>query len=263
MLTQQARTHYSAIAATRHGRHYYLAAKRLLDLAGSLLLIALLAPLFAVIYLCIKLDSPGPALFRQTRAGENRRRRKRRRAGQPATGLRGERRLGADRRQKDLYGKPFVMYKFRTMVDGADCAIHREYTEHFIRHDAPGYGPASGAHLFKIEQDPRITRVGRFLRRTSLDELPQLFNVLAGDMSLVGPRPPIPYEVEHYQAWHRWRLSTRPGITGLWQVLERSRVSFDDMVRLDLHYIEHMSLGLDLKILLATPWAAISGKGAA
>ncbi len=265
MLTQRARLRRGTVVVVKYDRQFYPAIKRLLDIAGSIVLIALLTPLFAVIYLCIKLDSPGPALFRQTRVGENRRRRNRRNLGRAVPPFYSEQWSGRDRRREDLCGKPFVICKFRTMVHGADCAIHRDYIENFIRHGAAddGSATAGSAPLFKLGHDPRITRVGRFLRRTSLDELPQLFNVLAGDMSLVGPRPPIPYEVGHYETWHKRRLYTRPGITGLWQVHGRSCVPFDEMVRLDLHYIEHMSLSLDLKILLATPLAAISGKGAA
>ena len=191
MLSQRAGIQRGRLAVVECDRRFYAAVKRLLDFVGSILLITLLAPLFVVICLCIKLDSPGPALFRQTRAGQNHRRRNRRNPRQPAPAFRSEQRSGRDRRVGDLYGKPFVIYKFRTMYDGADCAIHRDYTEHFIRHGAPddGGAAASGVPLFKIEHDPRITRAGRFLRRTSLDELPQLFNVLAGDMSLVGPGP--------------------------------------------------------------------------
>jgi len=145
----------------------------------------------------------------------------------------------------------------------SDAKIHRDYVRRLIAgKDDAGPGNNNGG-LYKIKDDPRITRVGKFLRKTSLDELPQFFNVLKGDMSLVGPRPPIPYEVEAYDIWHRRRfLEVKPGITGLWQVYGRSRLKFEDMVRLDLQYARKWSLGLDLKILLDTPRAVFFGEGA-
>jgi len=150
------------------------------------------------------------------------------------------------------------------MECGNDASIHREYVKRFIAGEAD---PAGISHtqnvVYKIQDDPRVTRVGKFLRKTSLDELPQFINVLKGDMSLVGPRPPIPYELEGYQIWHRRRvLESKPGITGLWQVNGRSRLKFDDMVRLDLQYARTWSLWLDIKILLRTPRAVLFGTGA-
>jgi lipopolysaccharide/colanic/teichoic acid biosynthesis glycosyltransferase len=143
-----------------------------------------------------------------------------------------------------------------------DAAIHREYVAQFISGKAELHSNGNRG-VFKITQDPRVTAVGRFLRKTSLDELPQLINVLIGDMSLIGPRPPIPYEFERYDLWHRRRVvETRPGITGLWQVSGRSRTSFDEMVRLDLLYTKNWSLWLDFKILAETPRAVLSGDGA-
>jgi lipopolysaccharide/colanic/teichoic acid biosynthesis glycosyltransferase len=139
-----------------------------------------------------------------------------------------------------------------------DPAIHKAYVQNLIQKKVD---QSNGT--FKIKNDPRITKVGRFIRKTSLDELPQFINVLKGEMSLVGPRPPIPYEFEHYYLWHRRRiLEAKPGITGEWQVQGRSRTTFDDMVRMDLHYIRHQSVWLDLKILIKTPFAVVSGDGA-
>jgi lipopolysaccharide/colanic/teichoic acid biosynthesis glycosyltransferase len=206
------------------------AAKRALDIAGSLVLLAVLAPLLLLIAVSIKATSRGPALFRQVRVGQ--------------------------------MMKPFTFLKFRTMAANANQASHQAFVTEFIQ----GRGPARQSEkpaLFKMVNDPRVTRVGRVLRRTSLDELPQLWNVLRGDMSLVGPRPPIPYEVDRYQPWHRRRvLEAKPGVTGLWQVAGRSRTTFDEMVRLDLRYARTRSLWTDIKILLATPAAVIAGKGA-
>lgn len=205
------------------------AAKRALDIVGSLALLIALSPVLLVVAALVKLTSPGPVLFRQTRVGE--------------------------------HGKLFKMLKFRTMRVNNDDRVHREYVASLIA--AGQQGGAAKDGVFKIVNDPRVTPVGRVLRRTSLDELPQFINVLLGSMSLVGPRPPIPYEVEQYKPWHHRRvLDAKPGITGLWQVTGRSRTSFDDMVRLDLRYAKRCSLWTDIKILLATPRAVFSGKGA-
>jgi lipopolysaccharide/colanic/teichoic acid biosynthesis glycosyltransferase len=213
-------------------RHWTIGAaiKRVLDFVASLSLLVLLAPLLFVTSLAIKLTSPGPVLFRQTRVGR--------------------------------WGNAFTIFKFRTMVVHADSTIHQQYVSQFIKTGAPAAG-TTGAAVFKIVNDPRVTRVGRFLRKTSLDELPQLLNVLRGDMSLVGPRPPMPYEVAQYKAWHYRRVvDAKPGMTGLWQVTGRSRTTFDEMVRLDLRYARRCSAWEDIRILLATPRAVISGKGA-
>jgi lipopolysaccharide/colanic/teichoic acid biosynthesis glycosyltransferase len=208
------------------------ATKRLIDVLGSLILLVLLAPIFLVIAAAIKLTSRGPVLFQQQRIGE--------------------------------HGTPFTFLKFRSMYVNNDASQHRQYVRQLIAGQAakqPANGTGEG--VFKLTNDPRITAVGNFLRRTSLDELPQFFNVLRGDMSLVGPRPPVPYEVEAYALWHRRRLlEAKPGITGLWQVQGRSRVGFDDMVRLDLRYARNCSPWLDLKILVQTPKAVIAGNGA-
>lgn len=214
----------------------FRAMKRSIDILGSLLLLMLLSPLLAAIAVAIKLTSRGPVLFRQQRIGE--------------------------------HGIPFTFLKFRTMNVNNDASMHKEYVRQLIagravRHPTNGNGNGHHEGIFKLTNDPRITPVGSFLRRTSLDELPQLVNVLCGEMSLVGPRPPLPYEVEAYAIWHRRRLiEARPGITGLWQVHGRSRIGFDDMVRLDLRYARDCSPWLDLKILLQTPRAVIGGNGA-
>lgn len=202
--------------------------KRLIDVAGSLLFLAALAPLFALIATVIKVNSKGPVIFRQARVGQQ--------------------------------GTPFMFLKFRSMYMNSDVALHKEYVTKFISNDQPA-SPADP--VYKITNDPRITRVGRFLRKTSLDELPQLWNVLRGEMSLVGPRPPLPYELECYAPWHHRRvLGVKPGITGLWQVTGRSRTTFNEMVRLDLRYVRQWSIWLDFKILLQTPKAVLMGEGA-
>jgi lipopolysaccharide/colanic/teichoic acid biosynthesis glycosyltransferase len=214
--------------ANRTGR----AMKRAMDISGSLLLLAILSPVFFIIAAAIKLTSRGPILFRQQRIGE--------------------------------HGTVFTFLKFRSMYVNNDASQHKEYVRQLIAGKAskqPTNGAGEG--IFKLTNDPRITPVGNFLRRTSLDELPQFLNVLRGDMSLVGPRPPVPYEVEAYETWHRRRLiEAKPGITGLWQVQGRSRVGFDDMVRLDLRYARDCSPWVDLKILVQTPKAVIAGNGA-
>jgi lipopolysaccharide/colanic/teichoic acid biosynthesis glycosyltransferase len=162
------------------------------------------------------------------------------------------------------HGRPFVFLKFRSMYVGNNAGIHKQYVQQLIAGKAERQASnASGQGVFKLTKDPRITRVGAFLRRTSLDELPQFINVLKGQMSLVGPRPPVPYEVEAYDLWHRARLlEAKPGITGLWQVSGRSRVTFDEMVRLDLRYARSWTPWMDLQILLRTPAAVLLGEGA-
>jgi len=203
--------------------------KRGMDILGSLLALLLLAPAMVAIAIAVRVTSRGPAVFRQRRLG--------------------------------LHGRPFTFLKFRTMYSGNDQTTHKEYTKRLISGaDCP---VATDTPVYKLKDDPRITPVGRFLRRASLDELPQFVNALKGEMSLVGPRPPIPYEVEAYAPWHKRRLLlVKPGITGLWQVGGRSRVKFDDMVRLDLRYAKSWSVLEDVKILLKTPRAVVSGHGA-
>ncbi len=193
--------------------------KRLLDIVTSSLAILVLLPFLPFIALAIKLSSPGPMLYRSLRLGKN--------------------------------GRPFVFYKFRSMV--ADAHATRNILLHLNEVDGP---------VFKLSNDPRVTRVGRFLRRTSIDELPQLINVLRGEMTLVGPRPPIPEEVEKYEPWQRRRLDVTPGITCLWQISGRSRLGFNEWMRLDLQYIQNRSFGLDMKIILRTIPAVLSRDGA-
>jgi lipopolysaccharide/colanic/teichoic acid biosynthesis glycosyltransferase len=206
--------------------------KRLMDIILSTVMLILLAPLFLVIAAAIRLNSTGPVLFRQRRFGEN--------------------------------ACQFTMLKFRTMYIGCDAEIHQKYTTQLIS----GFTGAArvdhkGNKVYKLISDPRITGVGRILRKFSLDELPQLLNVFWGEMSLVGPRPPVAYEVAEYQPWHRARLiALKPGLTGLWQVSGRSRTTFDEAVRLDLTYIRKMSFWLDCQILLRTPSAVLTTKGA-
>jgi exopolysaccharide biosynthesis polyprenyl glycosylphosphotransferase len=213
-------------------KKFSLTAKRLMDIAGSLTGLILCLPVFAIIALAIKLTSKGPVLFRQVRLGQ--------------------------------YGKKFTFLKFRSMYVDSDHKSHEEYVKRFIKGE-PGAAQNTGnkQKLYKLTADPRVTRIGRILRSTSLDELPQFLNVLRGDMSLVGPRPPVIYEFARYDPWHKQRLlAVKPGITGLWQVDGRSRVTFDEMVRLDIRYARSWSLWLDVNILLQTPRAVITGNGA-
>ncbi|MGA8144177.1 MAG: sugar transferase [Candidatus Acidiferrales bacterium] len=209
-----------------------VALKRGMDIVGSGLLLLLLSPVLGAIALAIKLTSKGSVIFEQERLGQ--------------------------------FGTKFKCLKFRTMYANNDPKIHREYIQRYIAGQTES-GNVNGTEpvVYKITNDPRVTAVGKFLRKTSLDEFPQFWNVLRGEMSLVGPRPPVPYEFEVYDFWHRRRvLEVKPGVTGLWQVSGRSRTSFDDMVRLDLQYSQKWSLWLDLKILLATPRAVVTGEGA-
>jgi len=206
--------------------------KRTMDIVGSAAALIVCSPVFLILAGIIKLTSMGPVFFRQPRVSQ--------------------------------YGKQFVFLKFRSMKVSTSDAIHKEYVKSFIAGKADA-APAQGAKptVYKITNDPRVTAIGRFMRRTSLDELPQFWNVFIGEMSLVGPRPPIPYELEAYDVWHRRRLlEVKPGITGLWQVHGRSSTTFDEMVRLDLQYSRTWSPMLDLKILLDTPRAVLTGDGA-
>lgn len=205
--------------------------KRGMDIFGSVLALILLAPVSLLIAAAIKLTSEGPVIFRQQRLGQ--------------------------------YGKRFTCLKFRSMYVNSDLTIHKEFMKHVIHGEAAHDHSEGGERIYKMVHDPRITKLGHFLRRTSLDELPQFINVLKGDMSLVGPRPPLAYEFQQYEIWHRRRLlAVKPGITGLWQVNGRSKVSFDEMVRLDLRYVRTCSFWLDIQILLQTPRAVFTGDGA-
>jgi lipopolysaccharide/colanic/teichoic acid biosynthesis glycosyltransferase len=222
---------YSDLATHHNGKRTLLAVKRVMDIAGASFALLLFSPLFVVIGCAIKLTSRGPILFRQQRIGQ--------------------------------YGRRFTFLKFRSMHMDNDPSVHREYVTRLIAGQAEHSGSDRGKGVYKLVNDRRVTAVGKFLRRTSLDELPQLLNVLQGTMSLVGPRPAIPYEVAAYEIWHRRRiLEVKPGMTGPWQVSGRSRVKFDDMVRLDLQYARSWSLRADMGILLRTPGAVIGGSGA-
>ena len=218
----------AGVEARKAPRPIYDIAKRCMDITVAGTMLAILSPFAAAIALAIRLDSPGPAVFKQERVGRDKRR--------------------------------FTMYKFRSMRTDADPAIHQAYVEQWaLGKAADGEGKSA---VFKITTDPRITRVGRWLRKTSVDELPQLLNVLKGDMSLIGPRPALGYELKLYRPWQERRFEALPGLTGLWQVTGRSKVSFEGMVRLDLLYLRRRSLWLDIKILLQTPRAVFSGEGA-
>jgi len=225
-------TLYPDLASRDNAKKFFCVIKRMMDIVGSALALLLFAPILLLIAIAVKLTSEGPVFFRQKRVGQ--------------------------------YGEQFVFLKFRSMKVNNDSSVHKAYVKQLIAGRAQSHsGNGNGGDVFKLTKDDRITPIGRFLRKTSLDELPQFINVLKGEMSLVGPRPPIAYEVESYEIWHRRRvLEAKPGITGLWQVNGRSRIKFDDMVRLDLRYAKTWSPWMDLKILLRTPVAVMFGDGA-
>ncbi|MHB0875977.1 MAG: sugar transferase [Anaerolineae bacterium] len=252
-----------AQSAVRRSHRGYELSKRILDVLGASAALLILSPLMFIVAIFVRLDSPGPAVFRQERVGL-----KRGKAGR-------------------TYLTRFTCYKFRSMYHSSSDDLHRRYVHAFIRNDeegmtrvqqqandlsaalgsaVPGEQAAQGLveanGVRKLISDPRITRVGAYIRRSSLDELPQFWNVLKGDMSLVGPRPAIPYELDAYQDWHRARLFVKPGITGPWQVEARSAATFDEMARLDVWYVEHRSFWLDISLLLKTPRAVLAGRGA-
>jgi lipopolysaccharide/colanic/teichoic acid biosynthesis glycosyltransferase len=220
---------YPDLAKRDDARKFRRAVKRIMDVLGSLLVLVVGGPLFLVLALAVKLTSRGPVFYRQQRIGQ--------------------------------HGVAFSFLKFRSMYVNNDCSLHKEYVQQLIAGVAKTHPTnGNGAGVYKLTGDPRITPVGAFLRRTSLDELPQFINVLKGEMSLVGPRPPVDYEVEKYDFWHRRRLlEAKPGITGLWQVNGRNRIRFDEMVRLDLRYAKTWSPWLDLKIMFRTPKAMVEG----
>jgi len=204
--------------------------KRGIDILSSLFVLIVGSPFLLAIALLIKITSKGPVFYTQERVGEN--------------------------------GEKFILYKFRTMRADADDSIHREFTRKFILGNFDKSSlDGSRTSVYKITNDPRVTAIGSFLRKTSLDELPQFINILKGEMTLVGPRPPLPYEYEYYEDWHKLRLKVKPGLTGLWQVSGRSSVPFNEMVMLDLYYIENWSLMLDLKIILRTIPVMFRGAG--
>jgi lipopolysaccharide/colanic/teichoic acid biosynthesis glycosyltransferase len=222
---------YPEIQKRETARRFSLAIKRAMDVVGSAAALVFFSPIFATVALAIKFSSKGPVLFKQARLGQ--------------------------------HGKTFTVLKFRSMRTDCDAKIHQKYVEQFIAGQVDGKSGGSEGPVYKIQKDPRVTSVGNFIRKTSLDELPQFWNVLRGDMSLVGPRPSLAYEFQAYELWHRRRvLEIKPGITGLWQVEGRSRTRFDDMVRLDLKYARVWSVWLDLRILAQTPAAVIQGTGA-
>ena len=206
--------------------------KRVIDIIGSLIGLILSLPVIFLTAIAVKMTSPGPIIFKQTRLG--------------------------------MKGNRFFFYKFRSMYSNSDDQIHRQYIADLIKGNLEKINQGEADKpIYKMKTDPRITKVGRILRKTSIDELPQFFNVLRGDMSLVGPRPPLPYEVEKYEPWHLRRiLEVKPGITGLWQVDGRSQTSFNDMVRMDLRYALNWSLSFDLQILVKTVKVVLFPKGA-
>ena len=195
------------------------AVKRVFDFLASLIAIILLSPILLIVALMVKLDSKGPAVFHQERMGEG--------------------------------SRPFQVYKFRSMRANADDAVHRAAVAKFQEGQKIAE-EAGGGNAYKLAKDPRITRIGGFIRATSLDELPQLFNILKGDMSLVGPRPALRYEVEQYRYRHRYRLLVKPGLTGIWQVYGRSKVDFETLVSMDLHYVTDGTFWLDMKLIFLT-----------
>lgn len=219
---------YERRAFTPRERHF-LALKRLFDIAGAVSALVLLGPLFLLVAIAIRLDSRGPVFFLQERIG------------------------------KDL--RRFRMIKFRTMAHGCDLSQHRDFFEKFVNGGSGGVD-GKGRKIRKLTGDPRVTRVGQVLRRTSLDELPQLFNILRGEMSFVGPRPPIPYELQYYRTGHLGRFHLRPGLTGAWQVYGRSKVSFEGMIAMDLDYVRRCSLLYDLRLILLSVPVILSGDGA-
>jgi len=222
---------YPDLHDRKRKQKHLLLIKRVMDVIGSLAALLLLSPVFAIVAILIKLTSKGPVIYRQPRLGQ--------------------------------FGETFELLKFRSMRVDSDHKIHQEFMKNVIagtHHDKTADGKKT---VYKMTNDPRVTPIGGFLRKSSLDELPQFFNVLKGDMSLVGPRPPLVYEFEEYEIWHRRRvLESKPGITGLWQVTGRNHVSFEDMVRLDLQYVRDWSLWLDLRILVKTPGAVLLGDDA-
>lgn len=226
-----------------NSKRRFLRVKRAMDVIGSLILLLLFAPLMIVVAILVALDSRGPVIYRQER-------------------------IGSRVRWEDGVAiwepKSFTMYKFRTMTSGAPTATHEEYARAFVTaHEVANPDPHGPHALYKLTDDPRVTRVGHALRKYSLDELPQLWNVLAGDMSLVGPRPAMAYEYDVYEDWHKQRLTAIPGLTGLWQVTGRCSVTFDESVRLDLRYIEQQSVLLDVSILMRTLSVVLNAKGGA
>ena len=239
-ITQAAPTMYSRSDSEVTPSLFYLWVKRAIDITFSLIALLVLLPLMLIIAIAIRVDSPGSVIFRQERVRGNQ-----------------------DPQEPHPERNTFTFHKFRSMYQDADERVHQRYAIQFINgNDKAVNNGHALAPIYKMARDRRVTRVGRFLRRTSLDELPQLFDVLRGDMSLVGPRPALPYEVAQFGEWARQRLTVAPGLTGLWQVSGRSRLIFKEMVALDIEYVRHRSLRLDLALLLRTIPAVLSSKGA-
>jgi lipopolysaccharide/colanic/teichoic acid biosynthesis glycosyltransferase len=210
----------------------YLRAKRLLDILFTLLILPPLCLVVVIVAVLIYWDSPGPVFYRQKRVG--------------------------------LHGSEFYMLKFRSMYMNSDDSVHRDAIAKYMNDQQINEGTADAIKFqYKLSNDPRVTRVGRWIRKTSIDELPQFLNVLRGEMTLVGPRPPLPYEVELYTAHERLRLSGKPGLTGIWQVYGRSCVTFHDMVEMDIDYLRHQSIWEDLKLIALTVPVMIQGRGGA
>lgn len=228
------------VSAVQADRRLYFLCKRTVDIALACFLLLSLSPLLVLIAVLIRLDTPGSVFFVQERVGSRRR--------------------TVDGRTVWEIGS-FRMIKFRSMICGADPTLHEQYI-HAYTSGVADTAEVSGAAVYKLVNDPRVTRVGRVLRRASLDELPQLFNVLRGEMSIVGPRPIPHYEFKDYKDWHKERLAATPGLTGLWQVSGRCENSFDEQMELDIAYVRHQSPWLDITILLRTPLAVLSGRGA-
>ncbi len=219
-----------AVQSTIGINQNYERTKRLLDIIFTLLIFVPLCVIIAIVALCIRLDSEGPVFFRQKRIGRN--------------------------------GVEFDMLKFRSMYVNSDDALHREAIAKYMSGQMLADSTTTDLSYKQVD-DPRVTRVGRFLRKTSIDELPQFFNVLRGEMALVGPRPPLPYEVENYNLYHKMRLSGKPGLTGPWQVYARSRVSFETMVEMDIAYLQRQTLREDLKLIALTVPVMIERRGGA
>jgi lipopolysaccharide/colanic/teichoic acid biosynthesis glycosyltransferase len=232
------------VTQRNEGHRLYFACKRLLDFSVAAVLLVVLSPLMLLLAILVVLDTPGPAIFRQRRVGLRRR---------------------GNGRQALWQLETFTFYKFRSMVNGADPTVHRDFTRALLSDDQATVEEllAGEAQLKKMTHDARITHLGRFLRKGSLDELPQLWNVLKGEMSLVGPRPPTVYEAEMYDRRQGQRMGAVPGMTGLWQTNGRCCSDYEVMIQQDLEYIEHQSFWLDLKVIALTPLAVLRARGAA
>lgn len=243
-LGRQNKIVFPGFDALSGNRLMYYSSKRIIDVVVSMIALIIFSPILLIVAALIHFDSPGPVIFTQKRVGAKR--------------IKKAGHYGWEKTE-------FQCYKFRTMVDKADPTIHNQFINALINHDQEKISAIQGSNtqVKKIVNDPRVTRWGHFLRRSSLDELPQFWNVIRGEMSVVGPRPAIPYELESYQPWYFQRLEAKPGITGLWQVRARNSVDFDDMVKLDIEYVRKQSFWLDMKIIFMTPLVMLKHKGVA